>query len=328
MAHVNRRDGRRGQLMVVMSLVLAVMLVAMALYLNTAIFTENLATRKGDIAGAGGAASYKFAVVEGASGAMTYANYNNNNYNNSSYTALEDRFESDVANWSDATRRLESARARSANVSVVRVHEGTRIVQAENRSFTNESDAEDWTVADGVDGVRKFRMNVTANELGDSWPGNAPHDDPRFAVVFDDGSTVREVQVYSNQTNDNVHVTVLDGADNELDSTCTVSGTERAVVDVTGAELAGQDCGALRFFEDLSTPYDVTYRHGSYAVGTYELVVNQSTGTMSSSVGHHYAVADSPYYTEALYAADLRVSYRTARIDYATVVNLAPGEQE
>ncbi|PSP80096.1 hypothetical protein BRC81_02580 [Halobacteriales archaeon QS_1_68_20] len=319
------RDDRRGQLMIVMSLVLAVMLVAMALYLNTAIFTENLATRKGDIAGAGGAASYKFAVVDGASSAMTYANYNNNS---SSYQDLEDRFEADVANWSDATRRLESARARSANVSVSEIHEGVRINQSENRSFTNESDVEDWTLADGVDGVRNFRMNVTADELGDSWPGNAPHDDPRFSVTFDDGSTVRELQVYGNHSTDNVHVTVLDGAGNKLGTSCTVTNREYATVNVTGATLAGQDCEAMEFFDDLSRPYDVYYRNGSYNVGTYELVVNQSYGTFGANVGHHYAVGDSPYYTRALYSADLEVTYRTARIDYVTVVQIAPGEQE
>lgn len=321
MADVN---DRRGQLMIVMSLVLAVMLVAMALYLNTAIFTENMATRKGDIAGAGGAASYKFAVEEGVSGSMTYANY----HNNSSYADLEDRVQADLSNWSDATEHLEAARARSANASVVRTFDGTRIVQAENESFTNESDVENWTVADGVDGVRKFRMNVSANDLGDSWPGNAPHDDPRFSVTFDDGSIVREVQIYGNHTNDNVHVTVLDGAGNKIGSSCTVTDREHATVNITDAELAGQDCAVLRFFDTLGSTFDIYYRNASYVSGTYGLIVNQSTGTMTSRVGHHYAASDSPYYTKALYSTDVRVTYQTARIDYVTVIEVAPGEPE
>lgn len=317
-------DDRRGQIMIVMSLVLAVMLVAMALYLNTAIYTENLATRQADITGAGGALSYKATVIEGASGAMASAN----EYNNSTYHELEDRFETDVGNWSNATEELEATRSRSANASVVDTTDGTLIIQDDDRVLTNESDIADWEVANDTAGVRKFRLNVTRDGLGDSWPGNAPHEDDLFTITFDDGATVREVQIYGNKSKDDIHVTVLDDGGNELGS-CTAENADRAVVDVTGAELAGEECEPLRFFDDVGDRYHVRFNHSDNANGTYRLIVNQSYNTFSVRVGDNYDTGtSSPFFTRALYAAEIRVTYESPRIDYATVVRVAPGEPE
>lgn len=322
MAHVG---DRRGQVLIVMSLVMAVMLVAMALYLNTAIFTENLATRQADIAGADGAASYKSATVEATAGAMRYANH----HNNSSYDDLQAALDRDLANWTDATERLEATRSRSANVSLDATTNGTLVIQDDNRKFTNESGIADWEVANATAGVRKFRMNVTESGLGDSWPGNAPKQDDLFTVTFNDTSTVRQVQIYSNKSKDDVHVTVLDGNDNDL-GTCSVTNVEHAVVDVTGATLAGKECEPLEFFGDLASVYWIDFTNANNVNGTYRMIVNQEYSNFNFLVGHNYDTTgtSSPYITHAVYAVEVRVAYETTRIDYATVVRVAPGEPE
>lgn len=323
MAHVS--EDRRGQILVVMSLVMAVLLVAMALYLNTAIYTENLATRQADIAGADGAASYKSATAEGAAGAIRYAN----RYNNSSYSELRTAIETDLDNWTDANARLEATRSRSANVSVDAITEGTLVIQDDDRKFTNKTGIADWVVANDTQGVRKFRMNVTRDDLGDSWPGNAPHQDDLFTVTFDDGSTVRKVQVYGNKSENDIHVTVLDGGGSEL-GTCSADDQSRAVVEVTGAKVDGEECEPLRFFGDLGDEYAVVFNNSNMANGTYRMVVNQSYGTFSTEVWNNYyaGTSSSPYFTRAVYAVHVDVVYETTRIEYATVVRVAPGEPE
>lgn len=329
MAHVSlpSGDGDRGQLLVVASLALALLFVVLALYLNTAIYTENLATRKSDIAGASGATQYQAAATDGVAGTMTYANY----HNNSSYADLDESFSTAVGNWSDFVGRHEAVSSRSANVSLVSTTNGTRIVQQPDHNFTNVSDAADWTLAEDAT-VRQFRMNVTRTSLTSSTLGNVLAD-VVFHVRFDDGTEVWEVYVYQDGGSE-IRVGVVDATTGTEYGPCRVSQS-RAVVDVTGATVGGQECEPLTYLDNLSAPYDVGYNDttdaavGDTVVGEYELFVDRHRTTVDSALGHHYGPEGSssdPYLTRAIYAAEVEVDYETERIDYGTRVRVAPGE--
>ena len=330
MANVGHTDYQRGQIMIVMSLVLAVMLVAMALYLNTAIFTENLATRKGDIAGAGGAISYQYAVVEGASGALAYANYNSN----STYDNLEDAIETDLENWSQATNQLESTRSRSVEVSVSNPSRGTRIVQDNDRNFTNVSGNPDWYVVQDAGGVRNFHIDLIFDDLSEVLVDgiNLPTEDETPKIRFTDGIEEWQVELYQNDGN--AYLAVTDLSTGTMYGPCQVVDPDiRVEIDVTGAEFGGDPCPALEFFDTFDGDIDIEYvdmldNDNPTIVGQYELLVEKPDWDIDFDNYDFDGSEEHPYPTVALYSIDIDITYQTARIDYRTVVRIAPGEPE
>lgn len=327
-------DGR-GQMMVVMSLVLAVLFVAMALYLNTAIYTENQATQKADISGADGAVSYTESVEDGVGGALEYVNEHNNTAVDSDvedHGDMHEELATDVERWSDSTQRLEATRSTSANVSLRESTEGTRIVQDDDREFTNESETEDWTVVEQTEDVRNFRMTITD-------PGGLHSEDPdqvygagAFNVTFA-GSELRHVHVHGTPDG-TVSATITDGGGNTLDTCGVDDAADWVTVDPTRGELVSQTgetvtCEGFgeHVFGELSGGYSIEYDDSSNAEGTYELVVPDSA-TVDDGYGNYETPTDSPYTTDAIYSAEVHLVYETPRISYATELRIAPGEPD
>jgi len=342
-ADVGGRDDDRGQMIIVLSVALAVMLVTMALLLNTAIFTENLATREGDIVGASGALSYEAAAADATGTVLTEVNFEENG---TGHSDMKDAVERDVANWSDANNRLEATRGRSANVSVAEQFDGVRIVQHQDRNFTNESGEKNWTVASNVSGVRKYEMNVTTNDLENTTvnPAGIPiagGGDPA-KIRFNDGGDVWVIQIYNNTTvgvgtNTDVNLTVTDPG-GTAHGPCAADGTrKRALLNVTAAEWGSEPCEPLEFvFDNLSNDFTITYNDTLNSSdepsieGGYELIVNTSSAVSSvdSSDYGPEGSSDHPYTTDAIYAVELSVHYETERLRYVTEVTVAPGAPE
>lgn len=330
MADVSVRlfDGdERGQLMIVLSLAIALMFVSMALYLNTAIFTENLATRKGDIAGTAGAESFKSSAADATEGIVHSVNRRNNS---TVYTDLDDAYRTNVRNWSDAAGRLAAARSRAAAVTVEGTTDGSRIVQVQDRNFTNASGTKKWQLASGV-GVRDHRLNISQGSLETSNENVLDLlSNDVFRMEFTDGTISYYVYVY--EGSNDFTVTVENETAGSTVGTCGIDGS-RAVLDVTGATLAGEPCPALSFFDNFSTTnptnIDVAYNNSEKVEGTYNLVVDEDRSTFSSDDDYaSHGSTDGPFVTTAIYATEVRVVYQTPRIEYATVLRVAPGEPD
>jgi hypothetical protein len=326
MADVSLFEGDdRGQLMIVMSLAIALMFVSMALYLNTAIYTENLATRKGDIAGTAGAESFKSSATDATAGIVHDVNRRNNS---TGYSGVESAFDEDLRNWSDAAGRLAAARSRAAVVSEESTTRGSRIVQVADRNFTNESGTADWVLAEDTADVRALRLNVSQPSLTASSPGNIPNPDT-FAVNITDGTSTYEVFVYRDGSS-NVAVSVWDGTD-EI-GPCKVDQS-RAVVDVTRATVGGEHCPALEFFDNFSSDLTLTFNNtvsggSDTVVGTYSIVVSENRPAVNDDDYATEGSTSGPFVTTAIYSATVRVAYETPRIEYVTVVRVAPGEPD
>lgn len=321
------RGDDRGQFVLAFAMAIAIVFVVLALFLNTAIYTENIATRKSDVTGAGDAVKYRDAAADTTREVMDYANRNNN----SSYVELHERVTGTVDNWGAMTSELRLRQARSANLSVRGTNNGTRIVQRADDDFTNVSGNEDWALVNGTEHVRAFRLNVTKSSLSGAIVGAANFSSP-FRVTFHGaGGGVWEVRVYEHFPTGTMRVAVVDGSGTPY-GPCSTSES-RAVIDITGATVAGEHCPALTFLDNLSRPMDITYNVSSNVDGTYELVVskrNVDGGAYGSSSEHYGAEgsASHPFRTKAVYATTIDVHYRTARVHYETVLRIAPGEQE
>ncbi|AFK18881.1 hypothetical protein E6P09_08855 [Haloferax mediterranei ATCC 33500] len=313
MADVTGDGDDRGQLMLVSALAIAVLLVGLALTLNTAIYTENLATRTTDT-NLDGAVNHGGAVEMGAGELLDEVNRDGG-----SYSSLTDAFDLALGNWSDTAATLTAVRGAVTNASRTDRVDGTRISQSDStRDFTDRSGSGDWTLATDV-GVRGVRFNVSRDSLATS-SGSA------FELVLDDGSAQVETEVYRDSTH--VFVTVEDASGSR--STCSVAADSGDYVrlDVPAGELNGTACDPLDTVQtDLSGKTTVTYRSSTQAEGTYELFVNKTNSTVFDAAKYEPADSgSSPVAEEALYAVNVSYVYQTGETYVSREVRVAPGE--
>lgn len=314
MADVTRQ---RAQIMLVTALALAVTFVALAMLLNTAIYSENLATRDtaGDERTVG---TFQLTVREGVGGAVEYANDNEDGA-----ADQNDELSASVRNLSTGLAHHHATRGRLANLSLHDHHDGTRIEQTAARNYTNATGAANWTLVEEVEDARAVRLHVNASTLAsnDTAPANLENDDVfRVTATTDAGATHRAF-VYENGTD--LFVTVDRAGDV---STCTgVPATGNVTVDLSAGTVGEQSCRRLGFVPDLTDDFSVRYEWGSEANGTYGLVVNQTSLDTPDDTDHYDGQPDT---RDAIYDAVADVTFESRDVYYRTRFRIAPGEDD
>lgn len=294
-------DRSRGQVILIAALGIAVTLVALALVTNTAIYTENLATRE-TVSGQD-AIAFEQSMTEGSSGLLALAN----RHNASSHSSIRDRFAADVANLSSGTSIESAAYGDLTTVDVVDTTDGSRISLNETRNFTSVAGDENWTLATDVDRTRRFEMNVSRSSLTDTSP---------FRIVVSDGTDEWTASV-AEDGGGNVSV---DLSNESATVTCTVDATT-AVVDLTEGTLAGESCDAPAYATNLDGPYDITFENASNVEGRFVLFVDPP---QSDSDDVYDANSSTPSIDPAMYDATVRVTVRQPDLTYETNVSVAP----
>lgn len=241
---------RRGQILLVAALVLAVTFVALALVLNTVVFTENLATRNHDRTD--DALGFAAAVEDGAGGLLAEVN----RHNDTDYGALENSFRSVVAVW-DANASFHSASGGTVTATaVVGVENGTRVSDDAMSNFT-------------VDGVSARRFELVAEPASTTTP---------LTVVVSDGSDVWRMDVVGNGSSGaDVTLTTAAGSRTYADLAVPLE------VDLTEGELNGRRVNNWTFAEGVTGDYDVELTNSSAATGRYQLFVDEALGGVSLS---------------------------------------------
>jgi hypothetical protein len=309
MADVRRAPRDRGQLLLVGALALAVVFVALALLLNTAIYTGNLATRD---SGVDSAPAIEYASEARAAGVDAVASVNRRN--NTSAADLNRAFDATMGEWDDLASHHAAVSGHAADVEVAGTTNGTRIHQDDvSREFTSNTTAAGWTVVSGVDRIRSMRFTVDASELA-SGPSGA------FHVNVTAGGVTRSLYVYDDGGDAEVRV-VDDGT--ELSSRSFDPGADGTVViDVSNGSVDGTSYAELRALIDVDNDADIEYRGADAAGGTYTMVVDEPPSALSLSGLNDNG--PSPYWTDAVYGAELNVTYRTEKLDYAATVGVVP----
>nr|WP_254283016.1 hypothetical protein [Halomicroarcula limicola] len=334
------RGRERGQLLLVTALALAVVFVALALIVNSAIFSENLASR-GETAGSDDALEMRGMVETNVGDAVRIAN--RQNYSGDLDGAVEDA----VKNTSGQTEHQEVRRGRLVNVAVQGSTEGVRIAQNDSSSFTDDSNATNYKVVGGVkrvaggNGTRAFRIDATSIDDGSGTP---------FEVkVNESGATGNEnswrMQIWTTAAGgDTVHVrTLRNESGTTTQEACEVtvdSDSPTYRIDVTRGTIDGEPCDALGTAPSgenfhfgsgtgvgTSDEYDVYFRNASQIEGNFSMVVHDDGG-LDLPLVDGVLGGGQPYETDALYDVTVRYEYSTADMRYETDIRVAPGEPD
>ncbi|KTG12607.1 DUF7261 family protein [Haloferax profundi] len=313
----------RGQLFLITALAIAVLLVSLALILNTAIYTENIATRTTDTQLDEATSAQRVAVDAG--GAILDAE----NRNGGSAGDIESRFESAMANWSTTSATLSATDGFSTRVEYngastlgLRIHQDD-----ESRDFTDNSSDERWEVLE--DGqVRAIRFNVSRTSLATS-PSDA------FSVDIDGESDDINVTMYDDGTN--VVVTV----ENETGTvgSCVVEPTngDTLVVDIGDKTVGTQYCAPFETIHDeIDGEVDIWFNNADNASGTYEMYTTDDDDGFDDIGdlfdifdGAEYADTGSGYWPvqqEAVYDANVTFVFQSSGTTVKKEVRIAPGE--
>jgi hypothetical protein len=312
-----RARDERGQIVLLIGFILAVLFVALALILNSAIYAENLATRSQTAAG-DGPIEVRTDVERGTAWSLAYVNA----HSRAASGAVTDNLTSAVDDYSGIAGRQATLDGRLMNVSVESIEMGSRLVQANaSRNLTSRDGTANWTLASGVQ-VRSLVFEIEDNRTttASCSPGGEC-----FQLHATAGGDVWQMAVYENSTDIVVEVVGTDGTT----TTCSPppEGSASASIDLAAGTVDGHPCPAVRTGVP-PPPYDLEIAHGDLAIGTFEVIVDDETVATSPDSSRYFGPgsSDSPRVTHAAYATDVRITQRGDRIVYNGTVRVAPGE--
>ena len=317
MAHLTSDRSDRAQILIVSAFALGVLFVALALILNSAIFTENLASR-GETTGGETVITYQRSLEDGVGEVLTYENENVTGSGVSRAT-IESRVTTGTNDMERVLTRRSAKDGATSTLAVTGRTDGTLLRQTnESRGFTAANDADDWTLATQVDSTRAFRLNVSRSELQP-----CTRFDDCFNLTVDDGVDEWQVSI-----NDSSGVTVAVENPGGTRRTCDPVASN-VVVDVTAGTVNGTTCPGLDFADAPATNYAIEYENGDQIGGTYSLVVDNSS--LDPAILLSYSsdpTLGEPAATPALYGVTVAYDFQSAELNYSSAVRVAPGETD
>jgi hypothetical protein len=334
-----RGDGERGQLLLIAAFIIAVSFVVLALVVNSAIFTENLATRD-DVAGSGEALEYRHEVSQTVGEVLTAINQNN-----SIDTAdQEDVLENNVGQISLQGGIQQSTRGGFVKVpnGSMSTEPGKKVAQDTPREFSNttaDSSADpsgnSWEVVENVESTRNLKINVT--NLGAL---SLTTTDP-FEMELDNGTDTWRMNISGSSTPAGTLVTVGIESENvgSWESCSRVTDDGYITIDVTRGLVGGEPCHALTQLSDgtdmwfgLENTYSIEFINFKNIEGTYSFIIDDGSSAADRDNFGNDGTSDvsntdhDPYIREAIYSASVPYSYYTPDTGYETQIEVAPGE--
>jgi len=305
---MDERD-RRGQLLLVAALGLAVAFVVLALVLNAVVFTENLATRNH------GQTDSVVAYERAAEGDVGALLAQTNRHNNSDSDELAATLTANVETWDANASVLAVGSGHVTQTTVASVANGTRVVQSVRRNFSNATGVDDWTAATGVDATRRFHV-VAEPTTADA-----------LTLNVSNGTTAWRVRVVENASNPGfTDVDVRNESGAVLAATTVESNA--AALDLTEGTVNGSAVDGWQFAQGVGSGYDVSVENGGAAEGRYVFVVDRERpdllAALPSDTYHDPGTGDEPTTTPALYQATVNVTVQDSRVTYETSVVVSP----
>lgn len=304
-------DSERGQLFLVTALAIAVASIALILLLNSAIYTQNVASRDLGANDRQAIAETK-TFLEGAEGLLIAENER-------TQTQSERRsaLQTGTERLAELQRTHELQEGTATGVTKISLSDGRGLYQDSVGDFTSASGDRNWSVADSAEGIRAFEIGVdsadpppTGDPVNESFrvniTGNGGSGDVWTLYVFEDGG----------QTNVSTELT-----GGNIEGLCGPSTFSTPLtVNVTNASVNGKYCPNLTYWEDIDRPYEVDITWGDRASGTYSLTVN------TTSIGSFNSPGTDPYAIEQVYSVTGNYTYRSSHLHYVRAFRIAPGE--
>lgn len=314
--------GGRGQIVIVVALVLAVVLVTLALVLNSGIFVENLSAR--ETSDSDDVALAVETAFERSAATMRAAN----RADEATPEAAGERFASDLETVTEAVARERALRGQAFEVRLVDQTNGSSLQQNQRRSYTNTAGDGNWTVAEDVDRMAGFRLSVERDSLYQD-PGTVGvARNQTFHVDLDDVDTTWRIHVFEQDAQVTVlggEASVVEDLDAEQDIRDEVGDecraeTATAEIDLVEGTVDGRECPALSFAETLSDDLTVSYHNAddldgaSRSGGTYRVLVPETAVVDEASFDDPGQGA--PFESGAVFAATIRVHYDRDDVHY------------
>ena len=305
------RSRSRGQLILVTALALAAIFLGLAVIVNSAIFTENLATRNENVESTE-ALEYRHSVTQYMGEIVEFAN----EHNNSQYDYIERNVSDGTADASLYTSIQQAEDGVGLSLSFSSYTDGARIFQNDGSTFeNNESTTGDWDLATDIDNTRAFEFEITT-----------PDD---FKIIADNGSDTWTLNI--NASSEEITV------DSPSLPPVTCDYTTLKSFDITAGTINESPCPALidnrdgkstRLADAFDDDYKIRFEQGTGIQGNYSLVIDNDN--IASIRDSDYAAVDGPgtgpYVRPAMYSARFELEYETPRVLYETDITVAPGE--
>ena len=318
MAHLSGAGerGDRGQLLMIAVLVLAAAFIVLALVINSAIFTENLATRE-DVAGSEEALEYRADVTASIDAAIVAGNEDRELATDAE---LEAHARNEISTLQNRGGLVQAIRGGVVDLSYDTKQMGDRIAQDNtSRNLTNDTASADWRPATGVDEIRNVGFELTEVDTrgepfrfrlegGDNWQLSVSGDSSEVAIKVD--TPTASAQCVRDEP----------------------TAGDPLTIDVTGASVNGEPCHALHRLSDgtqmwlgtgVSGSFDLRFQNSDRVNGTYAMVTRGGTPDTGIESGYD---SDEPYVVNALYNVRFDYSYQGHAVAYNGTVLSAPGE--
>ena len=332
MADVSRRD--RAQMVLITSLLIASVFVGLALVVNSAIYTENLATRETSSDTTESLEHVQLVerdlqkLVDRSNAAVTGDDYN----------AVKNGYESDLALWASSQERRYGATGRHVSYQQEYTTEGTRIQQTDiDRNFTaggSVAGKDEWSPVNGTTEAGEFEMTIQRLSLLDATTATL---DEMVAEAFNivvENETGHQWRIYifRGGSPDTGYVLVEEpGEDFSILDTDFVDYTTGACksadgdvpMDLVNSSWGGAHCSELEFYTEdvIGTTHNISYRNtktdgGALGIadpedrvnGTYNITVDTRA---DRTPYYNPDSGDNPDAKAIIYEAAVSIEFRT-----------------
>ena len=296
----------RAQLLLITALALAVILVTVALLLNAAIFTENVATRD-TTADGHEAIELRGELVDGIGELIEIENREGD--------GKPGTVEEGIGAMGPMVDRERARGGTIATLSHDSSETGTLLRWDDNgdpRAFNDL--VANWTLVDGFEDARAFTMTFDPSTLNES---TAESSDEVFGVRFNSSSEDDvTLHIYDDDDEDG-HLSIARAEDGEIERLCRIEHEGSTVtIDITGDRLS-TDSTIVDCYRGLwpdSDPEKIEF-----------INIQQEEGTASVTVDDEDAESDIEG-TDAVYSVTVDIGYQSQDLTFETTARVAPGE--
>lgn len=254
---------RRGQLLLVGAVVLAIVIVVLSLVVNTVLFTQN-ADAEGVSAEIENVEEFGFEVGTSTRSILLRVNHAAHERN---VTTLQANVSQSIQNYSDA---LERSYATSGTVYAtastwLTTRNGTRLIQPYDRNFTDRTGNGNWIVVSSTNetDIGWYLLNVDLRNVSAQ----------QANVTITGSSDSLEYSMNRSEGGDGNNLTVaVSNSTTDLGTVnCTATGG-RVLVDLFDGEGSFGRCTFDGIDDTLQAPYNVSIENGDRLNGTYSIV--------------------------------------------------------
>jgi hypothetical protein len=335
----------RGQLMIITALLLAVLFVGLALVLNSAIYTENLASRSSNDAGVCSASDLQQDL---RTDFVEMIDKTNARTGTTDHAQISAALERDLGVYNNITTSDCVRKGSWADFNIHDTKNGTRLRQTnESRDFTDTNGNWNWTLTSDVPDGGQFAMAIQSVSLyeDDLDTTLSTLSSRAFAVEFHlssyggSGDGIWRVYFYRGSMSDNVYAIVeqpdqnfsqmsLTDVDDIYNQTCIARG-DTVSIQFSESLYGGKPCTELAFYDDIDA-HEVAFKNAraegaltddtARARGSYDILIESTTFNQTafepfgSGQPFYQAAITEMRYSASVDSNDARFTIENARV--------------